>query len=334
MAQDDKQQEGSSPRVRKANEVHKRRVERKPRSQAHAAASAVPGAEDVEDAASEVAASMAGATDAGADDARVQAAFEQGESSAAPRESDEPGEWGESDGESEGAEGVEPDGEGVKPDRPSRPSVAAPDKPKPRSAATVAKRVALAIVGIALLAAVVAASLFAWNRWGRFDDHADMMGDWYVDGTAALVTIDEDSINLADNLAYVYEIDDHEKTIRYTFGSWQGQGRYWFSDDRSYLVITDGEFTGVGNTVDDLVAAFGELTDAASGKPTSLPQGEGIIVFNRRPDPQAFAEKQRAERQKQLEQDEEADGEGSDDEIGEDSDDELGEGEEVFEDEA
>ncbi len=161
-------------------------------------------------------------------------------------------------------------------------------------------RIALIVIAIVVVVVAVAGVLFAWNRWYRFDDHADMQGEWYVVGTTVPVTIGESSIRLTDDVTYQYEINAHDKTIRYTFGPMEGQGRYWFSDDRQHLVITDGdEFTSAGNAVDDLLRTFTDLTDKVSGSGLKLPEGEGIIAFSREPDADALA-KQQAEAERKA----------------------------------
>lgn len=124
--------------------------------------------------------------------------------------------------------------------------------------------VVFALIAFLVLAAIAWASFFAWNRWGRYDDHADIQGEWYVEGTAALVTIDENAIHLDEHVAYAYELNEHDKTIRFSFGSWEGQGRYRFSDDRRHLLVIDGEFDGMGNLFDDLFQPFDEMAIVGS----------------------------------------------------------------------
>lgn len=134
--------------------------------------------------------------------------------------------------------------------------------------------VVFALFAFLILAAVAWASFFAWDRWGRYDDHADIQGEWYVDGTAALVTIDENAIHLDEHVAYAYELNEHDKTIKFSFGSWEGQGRYRFSDDRRRLLVIDGEFTSMGNLLDDLAQPFDEM--AVVGSRSALSSGEEI----------------------------------------------------------
>lgn len=139
--------------------------------------------------------------------------------------------------------------------------------------------VVVALVAIALVAAI---AVFGWNRWGRYDDQADIKGQWFVAGTSVPVTIDDNNIVLTDEVSYAYTIDQNEKTIRYTFGQTEGQGRYWFTDDRKYLVITDGdEYTSASTAVEDLVRTFRDLGTVVSGDTLKLPEGKGIIAFSR-----------------------------------------------------
>ncbi|MBQ9043780.1 MAG: hypothetical protein IJ111_13315 [Eggerthellaceae bacterium] len=162
-----------------------------------------------------------------------------------------------------------------------------------REKLSVKRRILLILTAVIVVAIAVAVALFTWNRWYRFDDHADMQGEWYVVGTTVPVSIDESSIHLTDDVTYQYEINPQDKTIRYTFGPMEGQGRYWFSDDRRYLVITDGDdFTSTGTAFDDLLHSFGDMADAMTGSNMKLPEGEGIIAFSREPDAHALAREQ------------------------------------------
>ena len=141
------------------------------------------------------------------------------------------------------------------------------------------------VIAAVMVVAVIAVALFAFNRWGRYDDHADLQGTWYVMGTEVPITIDAETIRFNEEVSYNYEINPREKTISYTFGPMAGQGRYWFSDDRKHLVITDGDgYTAAGTTVDDLIRAFLDFSTAAGGGVVELPQGEGVIAFSRTPE--------------------------------------------------
>lgn len=158
------------------------------------------------------------------------------------------------------------------------------------------------LLGLALVVALVlvgAGAMFAWDRWGRFDDHADMQGQWYVLGSTTPLTIDEKAIHLTDDVAYEYTLDDHAKTIRYVFGPMQGQGRYWFSNDRNFLAITDGDsFTDASTAFEDILHAFDDLVSSGAITGTKLPEGDGVIVFCRQPGNLASMVKEAGERAK------------------------------------
>lgn len=152
-------------------------------------------------------------------------------------------------------------------------------------------RIAAIVIPIILIVAIVAALLFAWNRWYRFDDHVDMQGTWYVVGTEVPIEIDEASIKLTEDVTYQYEIETHDKTIRFTFGPMEGQGRYWLSDDRQYLVITDGDnFDGTSTALDDLLHTLTDMGDKVTGEGIRLPEGDGIIALSRKPFRGTFSE--------------------------------------------
>ena len=140
---------------------------------------------------------------------------------------------------------------------------------------TLAKRIAIAVVAVLVILAVGFCSYIAWNRWGRFDDAADIQGQWYVDGTATPIVIDGETIQLSDNVAYSYEIDTQEKTIRFSFANWEGQGRYRFSDDRQRLLIIDGQYGSMGNLFDDLLTSFDDMAKSGAGT-VAEPSGGGL----------------------------------------------------------
>lgn len=165
------------------------------------------------------------------------------------------------------------------------------------------RRTVVAVTAVIAVVIVAAIAIFAWNRWGRYDDLADVQGQWYVVGTTTPVQIDESTIKLTDQISYEYAIDQNEKTIKYRFGTMEGQGRYWFSDNRQYLVIADGkDYTGADTTVEDLVRQFTELTASVTGQEITLPEGDGIIAFSREADPKAQAAKDQAAQKAKEEQ--------------------------------
>lgn len=138
---------------------------------------------------------------------------------------------------------------------------------------------------VAIAVVVVTVGSFSWGRWLRYDDAADFQGAWYANGTTSLVTVDDQEIHLTSDVAYGYTLDTGAKTITFTFGDLQGQGRYRFSADRSELVITDGDgFSFWGNLFSDIGWQFGQLISGLQGK--EVPREEvvdGVTVLDRTP---------------------------------------------------
>ncbi len=138
---------------------------------------------------------------------------------------------------------------------------------------------------VAVAVVVVTVGSFSWGRWLRYDDAADFQGTWYANGTTSLVTVDGQEIHLTSDVAYGYTLDTGAKTITFTFGDLQGQGRYRFSADRSELVITDGDgFSFWGNLFSDIGWQFGQLISGLQGK--EVPREEvvdGVTVLDRTP---------------------------------------------------
>ena len=138
---------------------------------------------------------------------------------------------------------------------------------------------------VAVAVVVVTVGSFSWGRWLRYDDAADFQGAWYANGTTSLVTVDGQEIHLTSDVAYGYTLDTGAKTITFTFGDLQGQGRYRFSADRSELVITDGDgFSFWGNLFSDIGWQFGQLISGLQGK--EVPREEvvdGVTVLDRTP---------------------------------------------------
>lgn len=121
--------------------------------------------------------------------------------------------------------------------------------------------------GLLLALCVVALGLFSWNRWFRFNDSLDFQGEWHSDGSDAVVVIDGQSIKLAPDVAYHYELNTMAKTLSYTFGNMKGEGRYHFSADRNSLVITDGKgYSWFSTLRDDVIQAGDALIRKVEGK--------------------------------------------------------------------
>lgn len=144
---------------------------------------------------------------------------------------------------------------------------------------------------VAIAVVVVTVGSFSWGRWLRYDDAADFQGAWYANGTTSLVTVDGQEIHLTSDVAYGYTLDTGAKTITFTFGDLQGQGRYRFSADRSELVITDGDgFSFWGNLFSDIGWQFGQLITGLQGKEVPREEAvDGVTVLDRTPGEGAVA---------------------------------------------
>ncbi len=117
----------------------------------------------------------------------------------------------------------------------------------------------LIVAALALVvAAVVAAGVFSWNRWWRFDDVADFQGTWQYGDTPYQVTIDGTTMTLSKDAAYDYELDTFQKAVTFHFGDLKGHGSYAFSEDRSTLVIVDGRTPDIGT-----ILGFTDITENA-----------------------------------------------------------------------
>ena len=184
---------------------------------------------------------------------------------------------GEDDFDEEGqwVEGDEPDS--ATPSRVRR--VRELDKPKRR----VGRIIAIIITAL-LLVALAVFGIFGWNRWLRYDDVADFQGQWYADGTSTPVTIESDTIRLTPDVAYLYELDTMSKTMTFSFGKLEGHARYWFEDDRSRLVIVDGEgYTAVNTFIEDFERIVTGFIVRTGGSSVQLPEGQDVIVLSRTP---------------------------------------------------
>ena len=131
------------------------------------------------------------------------------------------------------------------------------------------------VICIIVAAIIVVLGAFSWNRWLRFDDAADIQGDWQASGQAAVVVIDGKQMHLTDEVAYDYTLDTWAKTIDFSFGKLSGSGTYRFSDDRTTLTIVEG---GTTDLLGDFLRMFGVGVD--SEDESDLP----TTVFERVPD--------------------------------------------------
>lgn len=89
---------------------------------------------------------------------------------------------------------------------------------------------------------------------------------WYIAGTDTPIVITEDRIQLNDEVSYRYALNTDSKTLAFTFGRLQGEGRYRFSLDRQQLAIVDGAFGWWDTLGDDAGWTLGALVAAAQGK--------------------------------------------------------------------
>lgn len=90
---------------------------------------------------------------------------------------------------------------------------------KPRSSEhrkRILKIVAACLAAVLVACAAVAA-FWAWDTWLRFDDSADIQGEWLTANGTALVVIDAEEIHMPDSVDFKYTLDTNNKTISYTF---------------------------------------------------------------------------------------------------------------------
>lgn len=158
------------------------------------------------------------------------------------------------------------------------------DSAKEGSAKSAVLRKRLIAAGLVVLVIAVVALGVSWARWWRFDDTQDIQGQWFSANTTgtAIVNVDGETIRLASDVAYSYTLDTTAKTIRYDFGPMHGQGRYWFSDDRSTLVIADGtDFTTTSTLLEDIALWWKGLFASITGAEKPVLQSDNSICLTR-----------------------------------------------------
>lgn len=133
------------------------------------------------------------------------------------------------------------------------------------------KRTAIIVLSV-LLVICAALGVFAWDRYFRYDDAADIQGQWRVVEQNMSVTIDGENINMPDGLSYPYTLDTTKKTIAYQFAGYTGGGSYTFARDRSSFTITEGE----GESASSLT--FVKMNDDIGAQPQILTTVTGSDV--------------------------------------------------------
>jgi hypothetical protein len=114
--------------------------------------------------------------------------------------------------------------------------------------------------------------------------HISLTVSCNADGTSTPVTIESDTIRLTPDVAYLYELDTMSKTMTFSFGKLEGHARYWFEDDRSRLVIVDGEgYTAVNTFIEDFERIVTGFIVRTGGSSVQLPEGQDVIVLSRTP---------------------------------------------------
>lgn len=132
--------------------------------------------------------------------------------------------------------------------KPTRTTVSrnktAAERPKARGVG----RIIAIIVAVVAIAALAVGAFFVWNTFLRYDDAADIQGEWRTQEGTMTVVIDATNIRMPE-LEYSYEIDKGAKTITFHFSDLTGSGTYSFSEDRSTLTIVEGEGDTAATTV-------------------------------------------------------------------------------------
>ena len=140
-------------------------------------------------------------------------------------------------------------------------------RPTKREGGRAKRRPALIVATVLLCVVVLVVGLFTWDRWLRYDDAADIQGTWQVSGAGTTVVIDESLIWISDDVAYSYTIDTTSKTIAFTFGELSGAARYWFSADRTQLILVDGQdYTWTSTLGEDLGLMASQVISVFSGE--------------------------------------------------------------------
>lgn len=98
------------------------------------------------------------------------------------------------------------------------------------------------VILIVLLVVILAlATLFAWDRWLRYDDAKDIQGEWIFtsEGNSVPVNINASKISFSSDVKFPFKMDTWGKTIEFSFSDLLGKGVYRFSLDRQTLYIAE-----------------------------------------------------------------------------------------------
>lgn len=113
---------------------------------------------------------------------------------------------------------------------------ARPTKPKKKRRVPLALKIVLAVLFVGI---IVAGGLLTWNYLFRYDDTADIQGQWKIEGSNASIVITDSEIRLTDSVSFGYELNTFEKTLKYRYANFEGVSGYVFSPERDVLTLTD-----------------------------------------------------------------------------------------------
>lgn len=144
------------------------------------------------------------------------------------------------------------------------------------------RRIVAGVLVALFIMLILVGAAFSWNRWFRYNDAVDFQGEWQAHETTTVVVIDSKAVKLTEDVSYTYVLDTGAKTISFSFGDLQGQGRYYFSADRSQLIIEDGEdYTWFSTLIEDIERSAVQSKNALFDQPQEeVVSGEGITVFD------------------------------------------------------
>jgi len=101
------------------------------------------------------------------------------------------------------------------------------------------------IATIILIIVAAAGFWFFWQEWVRYDDTQDIQGTWLVSTTGAAISVNDETIRIASDAAYEYEMNTTDKSLSFSFLKLTGTARYRFGGDRASFVVVEGQETGM-----------------------------------------------------------------------------------------